>query len=102
MSRQGREQFVGRSSKRYVRSDGVLTRSTADRLLLLAPDQQEVIAVSGPGPLLWEILGRPASIAEAAEALASVYDAPTEEVAAAISPVIEQLRRHGGVETVGE
>lgn len=79
----------------------MLWRGTPDGVLVLPLDASEVLSVSGPGRVLWELLADPVTLDEAGEILASEYDVPLGEIAPSIEAVLEELCARGAVETVG-
>ncbi len=52
-------------------------------------------SLAGSGPAIWELLAQGAAEAEIAAALAARYEAGRDEIAAAVSALLAQLRESG-------
>lgn len=52
-------------------------------------------SLAGSGPAVWELLGPGAGEAEISAALAARFEAEEDEIAAAVSVLLGQLREHG-------
>jgi hypothetical protein len=76
---------------RYRRSGGVLYRRVHDVVLLLAPGERQVFALSGAGPDLWELLAEPISVRDAVHRLAADYSVPAETIAPDVRRVFAEL-----------
>jgi hypothetical protein len=80
---------------RFARGNRVLWRRLPDRLILLHRDHADLVEVSGAGSLLWELFAAPATVEEAAAALADVLAMPPAYVREQIEPVVTELVRRG-------
>jgi hypothetical protein len=80
----------------YSRGE-VLWRRTHDRVIILTPGSREVVTLQATACDLWAVLDEPGSLGEVARRLAARYDAPFEQIASDIGPVLEELGRRGAV-----
>lgn len=78
----------------YRRAD-VLWRRTHDRVVLLVPGSPDFVTLKGTGCDLWAALEEPGSVGDVAARLVAAYGAPVEQIAADITPVLDQLRGNG-------
>lgn len=84
----------------WMRRADVLWRTTADRVLLLAPEADEVVTVSGPGVAVWLLLDHPQAFDELVTHLAELYGAEQARVAADLDPLLADLAGRRLVEEV--
>jgi hypothetical protein len=75
----------------------VLWRRTYDRVVILMPASGEVVTLQATACDLWAVLEEPGSLGEVANRLAALYDAPFEQIASDVAPVLEELKRRGAV-----
>jgi hypothetical protein len=80
----------------YRRGD-VLWRRTYDRVLILMPASGEVLTLQATACEMWAALEDPGSLDEVSRRLAAVYDAPLEQIASDVAPVLEELERRGAL-----
>ena len=85
-------------TRRYARRERVLWRRSGDAVVLLPADGSQVFTLEGSGVDLWQLLAEPIALDEAARALADVYGTTSDEVAADIAPVLEELSRREVIE----
>ena len=83
---------------RYARRERVLWRQSGDAVVLLPADGSQVFTLEGSGVDLWYQLSEPIAIDEAADALAEAYGTTSDQVAADIAPVLEELSRRDVIE----
>ena len=67
-------------------------------MVLLPVDGHQVFTLEGSGVDLWQLLSEPIGLDEAASALAATYGTTSDEVAADIAPVLEELSRRDVIE----
>jgi hypothetical protein len=79
----------------------VLWRRTYDRVIILVPASGELVTLQATARDLWAALDEPGSVGELAERLAALYDAPLEQIASDIEPVLEELGRRGALDVSG-
>jgi hypothetical protein len=84
----------------YRRGD-VLWRRTSDRVVIVVPSTHELVTLTTTGCDLWAALEAPGELNELAERLAAAYGASVDQIAADISPVIEQLLSCGALKATG-
>lgn len=75
----------------YVRRRDLLWRETFDRVLVVVPDSDEVLAISDTGVPIWHQLAEPRSLVEVASRVARMYDAAPELILEGIGPLVEEL-----------
>jgi hypothetical protein len=83
----------------YRRSE-VLWRRTYDRVLIRIPASGEAVTLQTTACDLWAALEEPGSLREVAKRLGRLYDAPFEQIASDVAPVLEELERRGAVTVV--
>jgi hypothetical protein len=83
---------------RYARRERVLWRRSGDAVVLLPADGSQVFTLEGSGVDLWHLLSKPIALDEAADALAEAYGTTSDQVAADIAPVLEELSRRDVIE----
>jgi hypothetical protein len=83
---------------RYARRERVLWRRSGDAVVLLPADGSQVFTLEGSGVDLWHLLSQPIALQEAAAALAETYGTTSDQVAADIAPVLEELSRRDVIE----
>jgi PqqD family protein of HPr-rel-A system len=76
----------------FVRSEQPLTRVVDGELVMFHPAKGEYFALSGIGPRVWELLERPATLAEVCAALRSEFAVDAERCEADVREFIEELR----------
>jgi hypothetical protein len=87
------------ASRRFVHAR-VLSRRTADAVVLLALDEpsSDPVALSGTGIAIWEQLNMPRSIAEVSDALGPDFGQPPDEIEASVGAYVARLHSAGLVE----
>jgi hypothetical protein len=93
---------AGAGQSRYVRSDRILWRRTMDGVVVLPVEHGEYFDLTGTGLVLWELLGTPHTVDEAAAALLARYEGSPGQVAADLAPVLEDLVRRQAVVVLEE
>ena len=84
-------------SGRYTRSDDVLWRQTEEAVILLPRRDGEILALTGSGKVLWELLAEPIGVDEASEALAEIYGVSLGQVNGAVGPIFAELSRRQAI-----
>ena len=85
-------------TRRYARRERVLWRRSGDAVVLLPADGSQVFTLEGSGVDLWQLLSEPIALDEAADALAEAYGTTSDQVAADLVPVLEELSRRDVIE----
>lgn len=86
----------------WTRRADVLWRTTADRVLLLAPEADEVVTVSGPGVAVWLLLDQPQGFDDLVVHLSDLYGAEQARVAEDLDPLLADLADRRLVEEVSQ
>ncbi len=89
------------TSEPEYRRNAVLWRRTYDRVVILVPGKDGFLTLSATGCDLWAALETPGTLRALAQRLAAIYEAPVEQIAADIIPVIENLERGGAIVNSG-
>lgn len=87
---------------RFVRHPGTLWRRTLDGVVVLAPDSETPLRITGAGHALWMLLAEPATVEELVGDLASVYGRTAAEVGADVERVLRQLSEAGAAGPVDD
>lgn len=77
--------------RRYARRGDLLWRETFDRVLVVVPGTDEVLAISETGIPIWHQLAEPLSLVEIASRIAPSYDIAPASILEGIGPLIEEL-----------
>jgi hypothetical protein len=83
----------------WRRDPQVLWRRCDDRIVLLAPDRDDVLVLEGTGRLIWELLELPTPHDELVAALAEAFDRPQDEVDTEVTAFAAELRTAGALVT---
>ena len=59
--------------------------------MAVGPHERAVVSLSGSALVLWELLEEPIDLHEAAGLMAEFYGVATDEVVAALAPVLDDL-----------
>lgn len=79
----------------WRRREGVLWRRSGDTVVLLVPDEDDLVTLSSTGQALWDALAAPADLDEVARHLGALYGVEPREVAQDVEPFLLDLeRRH--------
>ena len=92
----------GPATSRYVRSERVLWRRTADGVVVLPVDHGELFDLTGSGLAVWDLLATPHTVTEAAAELLERYEGVRDQVAADLERVLDELLRRRAVVVVAE
>lgn len=85
----------------FVREESVLWRRVAGGVLLLPPDSDELMLLSGSGGEIWHALERPQSMTSLAGALSARYDVGEQELMSEVlPPTLDELERRRAVRRV--
>ena len=76
---------------RYHRSSGVLFRYVHDVVLLLNPNDRQVVVLGGAGPDLWDLLAEPITVDDAVHRLAVTYAVDAETISSDVRDVFDHL-----------
>ena len=87
------------ASQRFVHAR-VLSRRTADAVVLLALDQpsSDPVALSGTGIEIWDLLITPRSVGEVSNALGPAYALPAGELEPSVDAYVARLHAAGLIE----
>lgn len=75
----------------WHRHPDALWRIGGNGLLVLPPGAVEPVAVSGPGPAVWELLAEPCTADELAGALATTYTGDPDTMVSDLQQLLEHL-----------
>jgi hypothetical protein len=89
-----------RATDRLRRNPAVLWRRIASGVVLLTPDAEDAIEVTGSGARLWELLAEPISVSEIAAQLAEEHRTEKAIVQRDLAPVLDALTSQGAIEVV--
>lgn len=70
--------------------------------MVLPVDHGELFDLTGSGLAVWDVLASPHTVAEAVAELLERYEGVTDQVAADLEPVLEELLRRRAVVVVAE
>jgi hypothetical protein len=85
----------------FVRDEAVLWRRVVDGVLLLPPESDELMLLTGSGGEIWHALERPLSTTELAGVLADRYDVTEEQLLSQVlPPTLDELERRRAVRRV--
>ena len=90
-SRSGRPGPAGEPT-RWIRSERALFRRLPDGVVVLVLPDGEPELVTGPGGLLWDLLGSPRTLDELTDELAARYDHDRAVVRRDLEPTLDGLR----------
>jgi hypothetical protein len=79
---------------RYVQAVGAVGAPVADQFVVLAPDM-EYVRLDPTGRVIWEALGRPATVDDVAAALCARYDVDPDVARADAVAYLAKLDRLG-------
>ncbi|HVV17155.1 MAG TPA: HPr-rel-A system PqqD family peptide chaperone [Polyangia bacterium] len=80
---------------RYARDRGVPHQKMDEETIVVDPRTREVHLFNETAARIWELLASPCSLEQLSAALADEYDAPPEEVRAAVEETLATLRDKG-------
>ena len=85
----------------FVRDEAVLWRRVVDGVLLLPPESDELMLLTGSGGEIWHALERPRSATELAGVLADRYDVTEQQLLSQVLPsTLDELERRRAVRRV--
>jgi hypothetical protein len=76
---------------RFSRAPDLLTRSFAGRVILAAPGDEEIHALSGTAGVIWELFAQPRTRTETSTILSEAFDVPLGEILPQVDELIRQL-----------
>jgi hypothetical protein len=79
------------------RAPTALSRRALAGMLVLTPEMSEVLQLSPPGDLIWDLLAEPITVAELVTALSEHFDVPEETVGVQVRPVLDALLDGGAL-----
>ncbi len=79
----------------YARDPGVPHQKLDEETIVVDPRTREVHLLNETAARIWELLASPRSLEQLAATLAEEYDAPDEEVRAAVEETLATLRDKG-------
>jgi len=82
-------------SERWQRSPEVLWRRSDERVLLLAPGDDDALLLDGSGGAVWQALAEPHSVAELVDVLARLHGVAPTAIADDVGATILDLVAHG-------
>ena len=81
----------------WQRDPRVLWRRCDDRIVLLAPDRDDVLVLEGTGRVIWDLLELPTPHVELVAALAEGFDRPIADVDAEVARFAGELQATGAL-----
>ena len=85
----------------FVRDEAVLWRRVVDGVLLLPPDSDELMLLTGSGGEIWHALERPRTMTALATVLAARYDVTEQHLLSQVLPsTLDELERRRAVRRV--
>ena len=81
-------------SQTWGRDPRALWRRSGERIVVLG-NTEEPQVLTGPGPILWDLLTEPVTEADLVTQLAALYSVDTDTVAADVAPFLAELARTG-------
>ena len=85
----------------FVRDEAALWRRVADGVLVLPPDSDDLMLLTGSGGEIWHALERPRSMIALAAVLAARYDVGERRLLSQVLPsTLDELERRGAVRRV--
>lgn len=84
----------------YRRASRAVWRQCHDRVLVLPAPEDEIVALTGTAEDLWQLLGEPLAVDEAARSLAAAYAGLVSEIRKDIAPVLDDLVGRGVADRV--
>lgn len=85
----------------FVRDEAVLWRRVVDGVLLLPPESDELMLLTGSGGEIWHALERPLSMAALAGVLSARYDVGEQRLLSQVLPsTLDELERRRAVRRV--
>lgn len=82
---------------RIERSDGWVLETLGDEVVMLDPERDRYLRLNRTGSLIWNLLERPATVAELAGQLSEREGVPPERAQADTLAFVKQLIEHGAV-----
>ena len=79
---------------RYRRGDQVVSRQAHGNVYVLPPAHADVVVLTGTATELWRIFSDPSTVDEAVRRLATVFDAPLDEIGQDVSSTVAELAAH--------
>jgi hypothetical protein len=79
------------ASTRVVRHPAALSRQTLSGTIVLPPDRDEFKLLEPPGDEIWAAIAEPVAVEDLVVRLASVFEAPTDEVRTDVSRFLDDL-----------
>jgi hypothetical protein len=80
---------------RWQRSEGVVWRRSSGKVLVLGPQSDGFLMLSGTGAVTWELLAEPIGEEELVGLLAEGFHAQEEDVADTLRPFLAGLAKAG-------
>lgn len=85
----------------WRRHPHTLWRSSAERVVLLAPDAAEPSTLSTTGAVVWHLLERPRSTDELIDELSALFDEDPERIGRETAAFVEELAGWGAIVEAG-
>jgi hypothetical protein len=82
---------AGATGPRWHRHPRALWRRSSDRVIVLPPDQSELLLVEGTGAVIWELLEHPTGEHELVDLLSRATDTDRSVIAPEVAAFLEQL-----------
>lgn len=84
-------------TSRWSRDPRALWRRSGDRVIVLTPDRDDPLVLTGVGCASWELLAAPMVEGELFATLGELYGVDDDQVAGDLVPFLEQLAAAGAV-----
>jgi coenzyme PQQ synthesis protein D (PqqD) len=78
-----------------VRRDDLLVRDGFGATVIARPEGGDVVSLRGTGVVIWELLARPISTADAVASLAQLYRVAPEEIESDVAAALHELIGRG-------
>jgi hypothetical protein len=82
---------AGATSPRWERHPRALWRRSSDRVIVLPPDQSDLLLVEGTGAVIWELLEHPTGEHELVDLLSRATGTDQSVIAPEVAAFLEQL-----------
>ena len=79
----------------FVRHPAALWRRTLDGVVVLPPEGDEPLHVSGPGHAIWQLLAEPATLDELTADVAALFRCPAADVRGDVERVLRSFVEAG-------
>lgn len=92
--------IIEHASTRFRTSPGVIARTVGSAVLLLPPNRNDPLVVSGCGAAIWHLLASEVSVEQLTEKLAAEYGQEAARIAPDVLSTVVELEACGAIEVV--